>query len=220
MEFLMTLQAQVLAVIAAVFFGIMGTAMLVHLSRSGKIPSAPDYTPEPRPCQVIPVISVEAHNRVERAAHVLADLLSEEYAVSYPGIKQRLLRVAQSSLPSSSLHAPGEVADGLVMLARAVPRVALYDHNVELLSKLRALTGAKDFLFVCGQLAAALRQPRYQELGRGLAEGDLSWLEFQLLLCSLPRGEVFLPVHKGSGKVGQETLRQNHPVEPTELHML
>ena len=127
----------------------------------------------------------ESEWRVEQAALVLTALLGPDYPVTVEQFRERVVTSGHGLVHSGYLHAPGEIADCLVMIARVVPQVALHDGNVELLRKLRSLVGSKDFLFVCGQVAVALRDDRQHDLAQGLANGDLTWIEFLCLLRGL-----------------------------------
>ena len=62
---------------------------------------------------------------------------------------------------------------------------------------MRSLVGSKDFLFVCGQVAVALRDDREHDLARGLANGDLTWIEFLCLLRGLLPAEALCSDYRG-----------------------
>jgi hypothetical protein len=96
-------------------------------------------------------------------------------------------------IPAQDLRRSVEVANGLQILSQASPEIALHDCNIALLARLREVTGANDFRYLCGQLATALTEhdPRYQGLALGLENGELSWNGFLAELRSMPMSQRF-----------------------------
>jgi len=181
------LQDPGLALTVAAFLASITVLMWVVISRfqhRGSLGLGGEGLPAP------PVMSSEAWGRVDRAAQVLSALLMGRHSVTREALRQRLSLAAVGPLQSQYLHAAGEIADGLVMIARAVPDAALHDGNVVLLAKLRAFAGSRDFLFICGQMAAVLGEARHHELAERLALGDLAWVEFLFLIRGLSCGDL------------------------------
>jgi hypothetical protein len=100
-------------------------------------------------------------------------------------------RPAAGVLPAApEVHLSREVATGLQTICQAIPEVGAHPSNIILLTRLREVTGANDFRFLCGQLASVLNNPdpRYHDLAAGLQSGDLSWSEFLAQMRSIPMG--------------------------------
>jgi hypothetical protein len=176
-------------------------ALIAWLSRRDSGPTEPAEATVPE----LVVLSVQAQDRLEESARILGTLLGDDSEAAQAVLRERLLLSTESPLQGQYMHAPGEVADALVMVARVLPSVAQYDESVRLLSKLRALVGSRDFLFVCGQLAVALREPRHGEIAERLGGGTLAWDELVLFLRGLPMAQTALAVdHKFSPHVARK----------------
>jgi hypothetical protein len=162
---------------------ILGTVSLVSVSKSKRKPLVlPETTQEDR-------LLATVDDRVEQAARILVAALSDRHPVTYATMRERLMGSSRGMIQGGYIHVPGEVADALVMISRPVPELALYDRTVELLMKLRALVGSRNFLYVCGQLAVTLRDERHHELADALAGGRLEWTDFLFHLRSTPMAE-------------------------------
>jgi len=183
------LDNQVIALAGSLLLGLVATVLLVEIARRARHPAESAAEGGLRPWSN-PSVGDESGWRVEQASLVLTALLGPDYPVSVDQFRERLVTSGQVPVQCGYLQAPGEIADGLLMIARVVPQVALHDSNVELLRKLRSLVGSKDFLFVCGQVAVALRDDRQHNLAQGLANGDLTWIEFLCLLRGLLPAEA------------------------------
>jgi hypothetical protein len=122
--------------------------------------------------------------RVVQTSRLLVDLLRHRYTVTVEEMQQRLQLATCGPLGGPCLHTPSEIADGLLLISVIVPEAALHDANVALLSKLRSWAGAEGFRAVCARLAAALESPLHGRAAQRLGKGDLTWLEFLIILRS------------------------------------
>ena len=117
-----------------------------------------------------------------RGPHRLIELVSAEnggqISSEYPAL--------------SGVSASPEVFAGLKTICQVRPEVANHARNVELLCRLREVTGATDFRFLCGQLAHVLSDPspRHYDLAMGLQRGELSWSGFLKEMRSIPMGAL------------------------------
>ncbi len=119
---------------------------------------------------------------VPRSGHRLMDLVSAETG-GYIGSEYPALSGASAS---------PEVYAGLKTICQVRPEVAEHVSNLELLTRLRQVTGATDFRFLCGQLADVLSDPgpRHYDLAMGLQRGELSWSGFLKEMRSIPMGAL------------------------------
>ncbi|HEY3396052.1 MAG TPA: hypothetical protein VGM19_00185 [Armatimonadota bacterium] len=178
-----TIQAanlQQLALVAVVLLAVVALLAAIQMLLSG-------HGEQRREQDAVPATPSGARpDRLDNAARTLASLIADGRPGGVEAMRQRLCTVEGESAPQTT----GEVAEGMVMIARVVPSAARQATTLSLLSKLHRQVGSRDFLYVCGQIAAALRQPEYRDLAAGLHEGELSWVEFLFLLRSLPLAEV------------------------------
>jgi hypothetical protein len=175
--------SQVLGLIALALVLAAMVWWLRRVEKKGRAEQTP-ATDAPALSQAV-VVSAEAMERVDETAKVLAALLLDESSADYETLRKRLMLSAEGPLQGQYLHAPGEVAEGLLMMARVFPQIALHDENVKLLGKLRALTGTRNFLDVCAHISAALKEEQHAELAEGLRKGTLPWSELLFLMRSL-----------------------------------
>jgi hypothetical protein len=92
----------------------------------------------------------------------------------------------------SGASASPEVVAGLRTICQVRPGVAEHVCNLELLNRLREVTGSTDFRFLCGQLADVLSDPGpgHYDLAMGLERGELSWSGFLKEMRSIPMGAL------------------------------
>lgn len=154
---------EVVLLLVAVFATLAATVLAIFLSRMAK----------PTSCGTA---------AAPRTSHRLVDLVSAEngglIASEFPAL--------------SGVTVSPEVFAGLKTICQVRPEVAEHVCNLELLSRLRQVTGPSDFRFLCGQLAEALSNPgpRHYDLARGLQRGELSWNGFLKEMRSIPMGAL------------------------------
>ena len=128
------LDNQMIALAGSLLLGLVAIVILAEIARRARRPVESAAEEEPRRWSTPPVEN-ESEWRVEQAALVLTALLGPDYRVTVEQFHEQVVTSAHGPMQSGYLQAPGEIADGLVMIARVVPQLALHDGNVELLRK-------------------------------------------------------------------------------------
>lgn len=118
--------------------------------------------------------TTEIHRgRLRRATQFVSAYLDPYFGLPAHQIEDRLVAVVQEE---RLLDEPGTLADlaeGLALLVRVTPQIAMHSRNYNLLGHLWSRAASGSFVYLCGRLALAL--PNNDAMATRWRENQMTW---------------------------------------------
>ena len=117
---------------------------------------------------------VEAHHgRLRRATQFISAYLDPYFGLPAHQIEDRLAAVVQEVRLPDQPGTLADLAEGLALLVRVTPQIAMHARNYTLLGHLWARAESGSFVYLCGRLALAL--PAREEMVARWRENQMTW---------------------------------------------
>ncbi|NLO75157.1 MAG: hypothetical protein GX100_13760 [candidate division WS1 bacterium] len=155
--------------------------------------SAKDKTPE----------LVEAQRgRLKRATQFISAYLDPYFGLPGHQIEDRLVAVAQEVRLPDEPETLADLAEGLALLVRVTPQIAMHTRNYNLLGHLWARAAGGSFVYLCGRLALAL--PSHDDMATRWRENQMTWNQLLDDLRVLELRDALSPRTQPDGVQGPE----------------
>jgi hypothetical protein len=152
----------------------------------------------------------EAHRgRLRRATQFISAYLDPYFGLPAHQIEDRLAAVVQEVRLPDEPGTAADLAEGLALLVRVTPQIAMHARNYTLLGHLWARAEAGSFVYLCGRMALAL--PAREDMVARWRENQMTWNQ---LLNDLRVLELREALSARTQPDGMRTQAEGRPEEP------
>ncbi|HEY3398845.1 MAG TPA: hypothetical protein VGM19_14415 [Armatimonadota bacterium] len=119
-------------------------------------------------------IMVEADRRLTLSTKYISARLDPYFKLPPHQLEDRLMAVMEEVRMAPDQLVLAEIAEGMAILTRAVPQLAMHAANHVLLARMRGRLGSS-YLYGCGQMAVKAAMPGGEALAEALRNDEFSW---------------------------------------------
>ena len=147
-----------------------------------------------------------AQRRLKHAAQFISAYLDPYFGLPPHQVEDRLVGVIQEARIKDEPATLADLAEGLALLVRVTPQIAMHTRNYTLLGHLWARADVGSFVYLCGRLALAV--PGQEEMVTRWRENQMTWNQLLADLDALELRDALAP------RTQPEGSREAPPLPP------
>jgi len=147
-----------------------------------------------------------AQRRLKHATQFISAYLDPYFGLPPHQVEDRLVGVIQEARIKDEPATLADLAEGLALLVRVTPQIAMHTRNYTLLGHLWARADVGSFVYLCGRLALAV--PGQEEMVTRWRENQMTWNQLLADLDALELRDALAP------RTQPEGSREAPPLPP------
>lgn len=151
-------------------------------------------------------LTAAAQRRLKHATQFISNYLDPYFGLPPHQVEERLLGVIQEARLKDEPTTLADLAEGLALLVRVTPQIAMHTRNYTLLGHLWARAELGSFVYLCGRLALGI--PGQEEMVTRWRENQMTWNQLLEDLTALDLRDALAP------RTAPEGTREAPPPPP------